>query len=269
MTSLTAVVVSMVVLAVPVVGRSQCTEAEVDALTALDKAWNDAGVRGDNAFLEGLYSPKFASHSPLGLIPRSAEITRVTAGVRDPSARFTDVFNDHYVVSCTGGTATLSHRTGGTTSAGEKLVGRALHFFERSNGKWQVVSSTLHLLSDEDQLTYMELDWNDASKAHDAAWVEKNFAPFSIEISSRTGSIDGKAQSVESMKTDKRVFESLEMSDLSVRVEGEAAVVTGVNHAIGKDAAGKPMDRRIRFTDTFIKRDGRWQVWASQGTLIQ
>jgi len=36
-----------------------------------------------------------------------------------------------------------------------------------------------------------------------------------------------------------------------------------------KDEQGKAFDRRTRFTDTFIKRDGRWQVWATQGTVIQ
>ena len=46
-------------------------------------------------------------------------------------------------------------------------------------------------------------------------------------------------------------------------------VVTGVNLARGKDEQGKAFDQRIRFTDTFIKRDGRWQVWATQGTVIQ
>jgi hypothetical protein len=45
--------------------------------------------------------------------------------------------------------------------------------------------------------------------------------------------------------------------------------VTGVNHARGKDEQGKAFDQRFRFTDTFIKRDGRWQVWATQGTVIQ
>lgn len=52
-------------------------------------------------------------------------------------------------------------------------------------------------------------------------------------------------------------------------MEGDAAVVTGVNHVRGKEADGKPFDRRIRFTDTYIKQDGRWQVWATQGTTMQ
>ena len=37
---------------------------------------------------------------------------------------------------------------------------------------------------------------------------------------------------------------------------------------VGRDAQGKAMDRRVRFTDVYIKRDGRWQVWATQGTTI-
>jgi ketosteroid isomerase-like protein len=50
--------------------------------------------------------------------------------------------------------------------------------------------------------------------------------------------------------------------------DGNVAIVTGVNRVRGRDEQGKPFDRRVRFTDTFIRRDGRWQVWASQGTVI-
>lgn len=31
----------------------------------------------------------------------------------------------------------------------------------------------------------------------------------------------------------------------------------------------QPMNRRIRFTDIYVKKDGRWQVIGSQGTPIQ
>jgi ketosteroid isomerase-like protein len=72
-----------------------------------------------------------------------------------------------------------------------------------------------------------------------------------------------------SMKTDKAVLDSLELSDLNVRVEGNTAIVTGVNHVKGRDDKGQSMDRRTRFTDVFVKRDGRWQVLATQGTAIQ
>jgi len=70
-------------------------------------------------------------------------------------------------------------------------------------------------------------------------------------------------QAVESAKSDKTVFDALELSALNSRVEGDVGVVTGINRLKGKDSAGKAFDRSIRFTDTFIKRDGRWQVWAT------
>jgi ketosteroid isomerase-like protein len=115
----------------------------------------------------------------------------------------------------------------------------------------------------------MESDWNDAFKRGDAAWLESNYASDATDVSSRTGVIHTKAEEIASMKTDKTVFESLELYDLNVRVDGNAGIVTGINHVKGRDAQGKAFDRRSRFTDTFVKRDGRWQVWATQGTLIQ
>jgi hypothetical protein len=33
-------------------------------------------------------------------------------------------------------------------------------------------------------------------------------------------------------------------------------------------ATESPFDVTLRFTDTYIKRDGRWQAWASQATMI-
>jgi ketosteroid isomerase-like protein len=46
-------------------------------------------------------------------------------------------------------------------------------------------------------------------------------------------------------------------------------VVTGIYHLKGRDAKGQPIDRRIRYTDVYVKKDGRWQAVASQGTPIQ
>lgn len=96
------------------------------------------------------------------------------------------------------------------------------------------------------------------------AWFEKNYAADASDVNSRTGEIHTKAQEIEAMKADKSVLESLELSDLNVRVDGNAAVVTGVNHVKGRDAQSKPFERRTRFTDTF-KRDGRWLVMGYAG----
>jgi len=100
-------------------------------------------------------------------------------------------------------------------------------------------------------------------------WTDRNYASFASDISSRTGGIETKSEAVASARSSKTVYDAVELSDLVARVEGDVGVVTGVNRVRGKDDQGKVFDRRVRFTDTFIKRDGRWQVWATQGTVIQ
>lgn len=55
--------------------------------------------------------------------------------------------------------------------------------------------------------------------------------------------------------------------EIDVRVFGDAAVVTGRTHAQGTQS-GVPFDVRLRFTDVFVRRDGRWQAVASHATQI-
>jgi ketosteroid isomerase-like protein len=176
------------------------------------------------------------------------------------------------MISCTPISATITHRNviaGRTEGKAWTFYTRSVHFLERSGDQWLVVSNAGQPLNDEGILLYMEQEWNDASKRVDVAWFERNYASDASDISSRTGAIHSKAEEIASMKTDKSALDSLELSDLNVRVEGNAAIVTGVNRVKGRDAQGQALDRRTSFTDTYIKRDGRWQLWATQGTLIQ
>jgi ketosteroid isomerase-like protein len=57
-------------------------------------------------------------------------------------------------------------------------------------------------------------------------------------------------------------------TEAAVRVDGNVGVVTGVNRGRGRDAQGNAIDHRTRFTGIFVKRDGRWLAWVSQGTRI-
>jgi len=55
---------------------------------------------------------------------------------------------------------------------------------------------------------------------------------------------------------------------IKVRVYGDAAVVTGHGVRAGTYNGVPFKDRQVFWTDTFIKKDGRWQCVASQGTLV-
>ena len=53
-----------------------------------------------------------------------------------------------------------------------------------------------------------------------------------------------------------------ELSDLKVRMHGNAAVVTGAYHEKGK-SNGKPYEYRDRLTDVWMKLGNKWQVISS------
>ena|SRR5436190_10502053 len=63
-------------------------------------------------------------------------------------------------------------------------------------------------------------------------------------------------------------FTKVEVDVDNVRLLGDVAVVTG-----GSLSAGRVGDRELsitqRYTDVYVRRDGRWRIVASQGTQVQ
>jgi ketosteroid isomerase-like protein len=250
---------------------AQCSQADKAALEAFDRSWGDASVSGDRARLGTFIADNYLRVDIGGTVDKQATLASAERAAQEnkvsPAPAATA---DRYVISCTPLTATITHRNTVVDAATNRpTYSRSVHFLEKRGTTWQAVGNAGHALTDEQQLAYMELDWNDATMRHDAGWTDRNYASFASDISSRSGGIENKTQAVASARSDKTVFDVMELSDLVTRVEGDVGVVTGVNHLRGRDAQGKAFDRRVRFTDTFIKRDGRWQVWATQGTQIQ
>jgi ketosteroid isomerase-like protein len=114
-----------------------------------------------------------------------------------------------------------------------------------------------------------EQQWNQALKSKDIGWFEERLAADFTDVSSGDGSFHTKAENVAALKTDTTTYETLELSELQARIEGNAGIVTGVNHIVGHDDRGNAFDVRLRFTDTYIRREGKWLVWASQHTRMK
>ena len=85
-------------------------------------------------------------------------------------------------------------------------------------------------------------------------------------VISRNGALEDKAQTLAGLGKNKVAVAVT--TDMETRVDGDHAMVTGIYHTTGTDEAGKAFDRRLRYIDTFAKRDGRWQIVSSQGTPI-
>jgi ketosteroid isomerase-like protein len=250
---------------------AQCSPADKAALEALDKSWGDATVSGDRARIMPFLADNYLGINIGSTLDRQTTIANAERAAQlnkaNPAPAATP---DHYAISCTPLTATITHRNTVIDPATKlPAYSRSVHFLEKQGNTWKAVSNAGHALTDAQQLLYMEQDWNDATIRHDGDWTDRNYASFASDISSRTGGIESRAEAAASARSSKVVYDAVELSDLAARVESDVGVVTGVNHVRGKDEQGKAFDRRVRFTDTFIKRDGRWQVWATQGTTIQ
>lgn len=252
---------------------ADCTAADRKALEDFDRTWADVSSKGDRAALEQIYANDYMSLAPGGLQNRTEAID---AAVRDAERARQNpqppVGHDYYIIHCTPNTATITHRNVITSTPDGKTrttYSRSVHVLEKRSGKWQVVSNAGHALDDAAALLYLEHEWNDADMKSDAAWFDQHYSSDFTNISSRTGKLTRKRDEMEQMKTRKDMTTSAELTNLQVRTEGDTAVVTGVNHVKGRGDDGKPYDRRVAFTDVWVKRDGRWQVLASQGTDVK
>jgi len=63
-------------------------------------------------------------------------------------------------------------------------------------------------------------------------------------------------------------WSSVEYTDLKVTVFGHTAIATGTFTGKGTNA-GKPVDVRERFTDTWVMTDGKWLCVATQDSPLK
>ncbi len=250
---------------------AQCPEAA--RLEELDHAWSEATRKGDRAALSAIVADNFTGITPTGTTSKaeiidnavSAAEAAKTSGKPAPKTVY-----DAYIIACTPTTATVTHRNAVTTTENGKEVtsySRSVHVLEKRGNAWQVVSNAGHPLDDRTALLYLERDWNQAEMKQDAAWFERTLADEFAGVDSQTGKPTTKGQTIADIK--KSTTAAADLSGLDVKMQGDTAVVTGLTHNKGKDEKGVAFDRRIRFTDVWVKRDGRWVVLSSQGTDVK
>jgi ketosteroid isomerase-like protein len=114
----------------------------------------------------------------------------------------------------------------------------------------------------EDALIKLEENWAAALSRKDADTVACMVAD-SFEDADVDGSLHTRAQMLEHIPNRKPGVNQL--SEMYARVDGNFAFVRGLDTVI--DTSGKTV-ARVRFTDIFTYRSGRWQALAGQETLL-
>ncbi len=255
-------------------GFSQCSDADKKTLAAWDASWTKANQSGDRGAMMKIYADDFAGLP--GMQTKTSAIDGAMATYERNKANPSGadrVTADHYFISCTPMTATITHRNtivvpDGPDGKPETFYSRSVHFLEKRGGAWQVVSNAGSDLDDYAVLWYLEQDWNDAIKNRDKAWFESNFAPDFQSVSSTTAERMNKAAEIADTVGGKSTVELAETTGMNIRLDRDFAVVTGTFRTKGKDEKGAAYDRSTRYTDTWIRRNGKWYAWGTSGTVI-
>ena len=118
----------------------------------------------------------------------------------------------------------------------------------------------------EREIVKLKNDLVTAVQKRDGDSLRKFLADEFIESSS-SGAINTKPQVIAELTSDGSVFESYLLSELRVRLYGDSAVMTGLE-TIKSSLSGKDTSGAYRFTDVFVKREGRWQLVVAQSTRV-
>ena len=122
--------------------------------------------------------------------------------------------------------------------------------------------------TDEKDVLQFERDACKAFLDSDVTALERVLTPdFTLTLSN--GEVSTRADEINELRSGKVHYDVFENYDMLARLYGnETAVVLGKTRVKGT-ADGKPFERVVQFTDTLIKRDGRWQLAAGHVSRIE
>lgn len=113
------------------------------------------------------------------------------------------------------------------------------------------------------ELIKLEEEWHNAYVKRDATPLERILADEYIAVGGSGRSI-GKAQTVEGLTNDTATYEYSTPYDMDFRFYDDTVVVIGRTKEKGKNKDSAEFTVEYRWTDVFVKRDGRWQCVAAQ-----
>lgn len=130
-----------------------------------------------------------------------------------------------------------------------------------------------HFDDTEQVLLTLHEQWAAARVNGDVAFLERFYGQ-ELRLQQADGSIMQRNDDIELFnragKSDSEVVkpEYIRHVDMRVTRYGETAVVTGVEQLKGT-YKGRAGEMALRFTNTLVRRDGRWQLVAHQSTPVQ
>lgn len=130
----------------------------------------------------------------------------------------------------------------------------------------KVKSAAVDIAGVEQELIKLEDGWITALLKSDVAYCDRILADDYTETDD-TGSVSTKAQRLAGLKSGDFKCTASVLENRQVRVYGDTAIFTALDtqksQYNGKDSSGQ-----FQWTDTWVRRDGRWQCVAAHGSKV-
>jgi hypothetical protein len=101
----------------------------------------------------------------------------------------------------------------------------------------------------------------EAFRTGEAAFLAE-FLDEGFTLTDSQGRVTSRQENLEEVRQGEPRYEVFRNHSMKVRVYGPAAVVNGITSLKGT-AGGRPFEAEVQFTDTLVKRLGRWTLAAS------
>jgi ketosteroid isomerase-like protein len=118
----------------------------------------------------------------------------------------------------------------------------------------------------EDVIMQLEGEWGAALAKRDIAALDRILAD-DHSVITKDGSVLTKAQELANYGSGASSAELFDFEPVKVRIFGDTALATG-GHREKSQYRGRNTSGHYRWTDVFVKRNGRWQAVASQLTRV-
>jgi ketosteroid isomerase-like protein len=120
--------------------------------------------------------------------------------------------------------------------------------------------------SAEQAVTAAEKQWLKSQQTNNVELLAPLLADNVVETSEEGKVYSGREAVLTAAKSDN--WSSAEYTDVKVTVFGHTAIATGTFTGKGT-AAGKPVDARVRFTDTWVMMNGKWLCVATHDSPLK
>lgn len=117
------------------------------------------------------------------------------------------------------------------------------------------------------QIVELERQSKEAAIQRNSAFTDRTLADDYLAVSP-LGQIFTKSDSLTARRSRQLSYDSIEVSEMTVRIYGSTAIVTARAAVKGKDL-GEDFSGPYRYTRVWVKRNGHWLTVSYQATVTQ